>query len=103
MTRNEGASPELLLALKKAVTAFKDAETLFFDGRKLHTDASAQIQETYRQLNSPAPITRQKYYSRNHAATNYVRVESTVGFGGKDLTTVFIKNREGIWDVYPTL
>jgi hypothetical protein len=103
MTRNGEGDPEPLLALKRAVTAFKDAETLFFEGRKLHTAGPAVIQEAYRQSNLPIPVTRQKYYSWNHAETNYVRVESTVGFEGRNLTTVFIKNSEGIWDVYPTV
>lgn len=91
-----------LSALKRAVTAFNDAETLFFDGRKLHTAAPAQFKEAYRQSNLSLPVTRQKYYSWNHE-TNFVHVESAVGFDGRDLTTVFIKNREGIWDVYPTV
>src|ERR1700759_1310183 len=96
-------SAEMFSILERAITAFKHAETLFLDGRKLHTAAPLQVQEAYRQLNSPLPGTRQKYYSWNHAAINYVRVESTVGFEGRDLTTVFIKNRDGIWDVYPNL
>jgi hypothetical protein len=99
--RNSDGAPKPLSALKRAVTAFKDAETLFLDARKLHT--AELFQEAYRQSNLPVPVTRQKYYSWNHAATNYVRVESTVGFGGKDLTTIFIKNSEGIWDIYPTV
>jgi hypothetical protein len=101
--RNSQEDSEDFLALKRAVTAFKDAETLFFDGRKLHTAAPALIQDAYRQSNLSLPVTRQKYYSWNHAETNFVHVESTVGFDGKDLTTLFIKNREGIWDVYQTL
>lgn len=101
--RNSQEDSEPLSVLKRAVTAFKDAETLFFDARKLHTAAPAEIQEAYRQSNLPIPVTRQIFYFWNHAGTNYVRVESAVGFDGKDLTTLFIKNREGIWDVYPTL
>jgi hypothetical protein len=82
---------------------FRDAETLHFEGRKLHTVSHPSIQEAYRQSNLPVPVTRQKCYSWNYAEANYVRVESTVGFEGRDLTTVFIKNDEGVWDIYPTL
>jgi len=99
--RNSQENSEPLASLKRAVTAFMDAKTLFFDARKLHT-AAPLIQDAYRQSNLPLPVTRQKYYFWNHAETNFVHVESTVGFDGRDLTTVFIKNREGIWDVYPT-
>jgi hypothetical protein len=101
--KNSEEAPEPSPALRKAVAAFKDAETLFFDGRKLHTTTLPSIQEAYHQLNLPIPVTRQKYYSWNHAAAAYVRVESSVCFDGRDLTTVFIKNREGIWDIYPTV
>jgi hypothetical protein len=92
---------ELLLTFQRAVIAFKDANTLFFEGRKLHT--TGPVHDAYRQSNLPEAVTRQKYYSWNCAETNYIRVESTVGFDGRDLTTVFIKNRGGIWDVYPTV
>lgn len=100
---NSEQSPEPLPVLEKAVEAFKNAETLFFEGRKLHTTGQAVLQEAYRESNLPEPVTRQKYYSRNSAGTNYVRVESSSAFGGKDLTTVFIKNSEGVWDLYPTV
>jgi len=94
-----GAEP--LLVLLKAIAAFKNAETLFFEGRKLHR--TGPVREAYRELNSPVPVTRQRYYSWNSAGTNYVRVESTVDFEGRDFTTLFIKNGDGIWDVYPSL
>src|SRR4051812_11822886 len=99
----EDGNVELSLTLKRAVMGFRDAETLHFEGRKSHTASHLSIQEAYRQSNLPVPVTREKYYSWNYAEANYVRVESTVGFEGKDLTTVFIKNDEGIWDIYPTL
>jgi hypothetical protein len=102
MTNSNGAR-QLLLALTRAVAAYKNAETLFFEGRKQHTASPAAILHAWRESNVPEPVTRQKYYSSTRAGTTLVRVESNIGFNGRDLTTIFIKNSEGVWDVYPTV
>src|SRR5436190_1138711 len=94
----ETKSPEASLILEKAIEAIKGAETLFFEGRKLH---SGVIPETYRQLNLSEPVTRQRYYSWSSDGVEYARVESAVAIGELNLTTVFVKNQEGIWDVLP--
>jgi len=101
MSTDSKGNPRAVLLLERAVTGFKNAETLFFGGRKLHT--IGPVLEAYRQSNLPVPVTRQTYYSWKDAETSYVRVESAIDFEGKELRTVVIKNREGIWDVYPTL
>lgn len=90
---------EALAILERALLPIKSAETLFFEGRKLHTNDL--IREGYRQLNLPAPVTQQRYYSWNSAGTDYVRVESTIVVSETVLTTVFIKNHHGIWEVLP--
>jgi hypothetical protein len=75
------------------------AETLFFDARKLHTTSS--VGRYYRQLQLPVPITRQKYYFWNRGGINYTRVESACAVQGLNMTTLFIRNPDGIWHLLP--
>ena len=102
MTNSNGAH-EPLLTLTRAVAAYKNAETLFFEGRKLYTASPAALRQAYCELYLREPVTRLRYYSSTRAGTTLVRVESSLDFDGKDLTIVFIKNSEGVWDIYSTV
>lgn len=96
---NRFGNPEPLVLLERAIAAIKSAETLFFEARKLHT--TDVVQKIYEQLKLPAPVTLQKYNSWDCAGVSCVRVESSAAVGEMNLTKLFIKNRDGIWDVMP--
>ena len=87
------------LVLEEAIKAINTAETLFFDARNLHT--TGWLRRWYDQVHLPAPVTRMRYYSRNCAGMSYVRVESAVIVLDTDITSLFIKNRDGVWHVLP--
>jgi len=101
MTTNRNGNPEAVALLERAIAAIKSAETLSFEARKLHT--TGVVQKLYEQweLPVPVPVTLQKYNSWDCAGVSYVRVESSMSVGEMNLTKLFIKNREGVWDVLP--
>ncbi|MDE3100004.1 MAG: hypothetical protein KGJ88_11080 [Verrucomicrobiota bacterium] len=98
MTMIENRNSEAGSLLEGAIGVIGRAETLFFEARKSQPDT---VREIYGQMNLPAPATRQRYYNWNCTGMNYVRVESSIAIPGREVTTLFIKNREGIWDVRP--
>lgn len=81
------------------MAAIKSAETVYFEARKLHT--TGVVPKMYEELKSPTPVTLQTYSSCDSGGVAYVRVESSVAFGESSLTSLFIKDRDGIWDVLP--
>ncbi len=85
--------------LERAIAAIKSAETLFFEARKLHT--AGVVQKMFEQLKLPVPVRLQKYNSWDCAGVSYVRVETSMAVGAMNRTKLFIKNRDGIWDVLP--
>src|SRR5437660_11499990 len=102
---NGTAGPEPLRWLTGAIIAYKSAESLSFEARKLHRNdlIGKMTRQNNHQSGALELVTRQRYYSCSCAGVNYVRVESTADFGGRDLTTVFINNRDGIWDILPAV
>lgn len=92
-------NPEAMELLERAIAAIKSAEALFFEARKL--DAAAVVQKMYKRLKLPIPVRLQKLHSWDCAGVSYVRVESSMAVGEMNLTKLFIKNRDGIWDVLP--
>ncbi len=99
MTTNRNGNPEAVALLERAIAAIKSAETLFFEARIL--DAAAVVQKMYEQLKLPVPVRLQKYNSWDCAGVSYVRVETSMAVGAMNPTKLFIKNRDGIWDVLP--
>jgi len=99
VTTNRNGNPEAVALLERAIAAIKSAETLFFEARIL--DAAAVVQKMYEQLKLPVPVRLQKYNSWDCAGVSYVRVETSMAVGAMNPTKLFIKNRDGIWDVLP--
>lgn len=98
MTNNAGSS-EAVLLLKRAAAAINSAENTFFDARNPHTDGV--VRKLYCDNNLPVPVTQSRYYSWNDSGVGCVRVESSCDALELKLKSLFIKNREGIWDVMP--
>ena len=81
--------------MRTCVTVIKSAEYLFFDARNLHT--TGVVPRLYGQLNMPVPVTRERYYCWNRAGASYVRFESAFAVGEGNMTSLGIKNRDGLW------
>lgn len=98
-TTSMNENPEAVVLLEREITAIKSAETLSFEARELHTTGVVQV--LYEQFELPVPVTLLKYNSWDCAGVSCVRVESSMTLGKMNLTKLFIKNEDGIWDVLP--
>jgi hypothetical protein len=78
------ADSKAKLVLEKLIQTLNDAQTLYYDGRKIGPKSS---------------VTLQKYYLKNDNGIIRIRVESSATVSGMNITTTFIKNENGIWEV----
>jgi hypothetical protein len=83
--------------LEKLIRTLNNARTLYYEGRKLHPNPTAGQADN--QANDKAPITQQKYFLQNEGGLTRIRVESSATIFGMSITTTFIKNEDGIWEV----
>ena len=121
VTKSMNGNPEAVALLERAIAAIKGAETLSYEARELYTTGfvpkmyeqllklpvpvslakSGFAQRMYEQLKLPVPVALRKYISWACADVNYARIEGSMPFGEISLTKLFIKDRDGIWDVLP--
>ncbi len=92
------ASSEASTILEKLIGSFNEARTLYFEATVAHPNPNAA--PVAGQASAPSPVTRRKYYSMNHGGMTRIRVESSATVSGMNLSTLFIKNDTGIWEVW---
>jgi hypothetical protein len=90
-------SPEARPILERLVQSLQNAQKLHFEGRKTHPNAGGG--QAAGPGKDKVPDTQQKYYLSNEGGMTRIRVESSVMFQGMNITTLFIKNEAGIWEV----
>jgi hypothetical protein len=79
------AHPEAREVLEKAILAFSNAQTLYYEGTRTH----------------PNGVTQQKYWLENDDGAARIRVESSATVSGMQVSTTFLKDEAGIWDIHP--
>jgi hypothetical protein len=77
--------PEANEVLEKAILAFSGAQTLYYEGARSH----------------PNGVTHQKYWFSSDGGAARIRVESSATVSGMQVSTTFLKDGAGIWDIHP--
>jgi hypothetical protein len=71
--------------LERAIAAFSNAQTLYYEGTRSH----------------PNGVTHQKYWFSSDGGAARIRVESSATVSGMQVSTTFLKDGAGIWDIHP--
>ena len=85
------------LVLKRLVDSLDRAATLHYEGEK----TSPKTRPAIAPGNAKIPVTNQRYYLKKANGRLRIRVESTATVMGTTLTTVFLKNETGVWEILP--
>jgi hypothetical protein len=92
------ADMEARTILEKLIRSFNKARTLYCEITVAHPKPGAA--PVAGQASAPSPVTRRKYYFLNDGDLTRIRVESSATVSGMNLSTLFIKNVTGIWEVW---
>jgi hypothetical protein len=71
--------------LERAIAAFSNAQTLYYEGARSH----------------PNGVTHQKYWFSSDGGAARIRVESSAMVSGMQVSTTFVKDQAGVWDIHP--
>jgi hypothetical protein len=91
------ADSKARLVLEKLIRALNNAQTLYYEGNKPPSNWIVNWRMAHGQDKGPG--TQQKYYLKNDGGMVRIRVETTGIVRGLSITTMFIKNEDGIWEV----
>jgi hypothetical protein len=87
--------------LEKLIRTLNNAHTIYYEGKRTHP--SRVNRQVDPQRNNTGLVTQQKYqqkyYHKNDGGMARIRVESSATVRGMNITTIFIKNEDGIWEV----
>ena len=87
--------------LEKLIRALNGAPTLYLEGKRTHPSRVAGKADGHAndKVSVPQQKYQQKYYLKNDSGMARIRVESSATVRGLNITTIFMKNEDGVWEV----
>jgi hypothetical protein len=84
--------------LDKLIHTLNSADTLSYEARKLPPPDI--VAGTNAPARSVVPVGRQKYYRQSTGEMSRVRVETSATVRGMDITTIYVKDENGVWEIF---